>query len=66
MREIVLNLTVYEMHMALGHEEAGREYRLAAKDLIVAAFGDYPEAGREQEAKVPAAAIKLAIRRRLP
>ncbi len=33
-REIVLNLTLYELHMALGHEEAGREYRLKARDLF--------------------------------
>ncbi len=33
-REIVLNLTLYELHLALGHEEAGREYRIKARDLF--------------------------------
>jgi hypothetical protein len=66
MREIVLDMTIYELHMALGHEEAGHEYRIKAKDLIVAAFGDYPEAGSSQEAKVPAGAVKTAHRRRYP
>jgi len=66
MREIVLLMTIYELHMALGHEEAGREYRIRAKDLIVAAFGDYPEAGSTQEAKIPAGAVKQAHRRPYP
>lgn len=47
-REIVLLFTIYELHMALGHEEAGREYRIKAKDLIVAGFGSYPEAAKEE------------------
>ena len=66
MREIVLDMTIYELHMKLGHEEAGREYRIKAKDLVVAAFGDYPEAGSSQEAKVPAGAVKRAHRRPYP
>lgn len=43
MREIVLMQTVYELHMALGHEEAGREYRIQAKNTIVAAYGSFPD-----------------------
>ncbi|HOX30912.1 MAG TPA: hypothetical protein PLB91_01205 [Spirochaetales bacterium] len=66
MREIVLDMTIYELHMKLGHEEAGREYRIKAKDLIVAAFGDYPEAGSAQEGKPPVAAVKKAHRRPYP
>jgi hypothetical protein len=42
-REIVLMQTVYELHMALGHEEAGREYRIQAKNTIIAAFGSFPD-----------------------
>jgi hypothetical protein len=30
-REIVLMQTLYELHMALGHGEAGKEYRIQAK-----------------------------------
>lgn len=66
MREIVLDMTIYELHMKLGHEEAGREYRIKAKDLIVAAFGGYPEAGSSQEAKVPAGAVCQTVRRPYP
>lgn len=66
MREIVLNMTIYEMHMALGHEEAGKEYRVSAKDLIVATFGDYPEAGREQDARAPVAAVQRPQRKPFP
>jgi hypothetical protein len=42
-REIVLLHTIYELHIALGHEEAGKEYRLKAKDIILAAFGEFPD-----------------------
>lgn len=42
-REIVLIHTIYELHIALGHEEAGREYRLKAKDMILAAWGAFPD-----------------------
>lgn len=42
-REIVLLYTVYELHIALGHEEAGREYRMLAKNLIIAAYGKFPD-----------------------
>jgi hypothetical protein len=66
MREIVLDMAIYELHLALGHEEAGREYRIKAKDLIVAAFGDYPEAGSSQEAKPPVGAVQVAHRKPYP
>jgi hypothetical protein len=66
MREIVLDMTIYELHMKLGHEEAGREYRIKAKDLILAAFGDYPESGSAQDARVPVGAVKTAHRRIYP
>ncbi len=42
-REIVLLYTVYELHIALGHEEAGREYRMLAKNLIIASYGKFPD-----------------------
>lgn len=50
MREIVLMHTVYELHMALGHEEAGREYRIQAKNMIVAAYGSYPDSDQSESA----------------
>jgi hypothetical protein len=48
-REVVLIHTVYELHIALGHEEAGKEYRVKAKDIIRAAWGDFPEADSAPE-----------------
>lgn len=42
-RQIVLMQTIYELHMALGHEEAGREYRIQAKNTIIAAYGSFPD-----------------------
>jgi hypothetical protein len=58
-REIVLMQTVYELHMALGHEEAGREYRIQAKNTIVAAFGSFPDADSAGSVppRLPAAAV---------
>jgi hypothetical protein len=58
--------TVYELHMALGHEEAGREYRIQAKNTIVAAFGSFPDndtAAPERPA-VAAVAIPQRVDRR--
>ena len=55
-REIVLMQTVYELHMALGHEEAGREHRIQAKNTIIAAFGSFPDADSAAPEK-PAAAV---------
>lgn len=64
-REIVLLLSIYEMHLALGREEAGREYRLKAKDMIIAAYGAYPEA-EKNEGGAPVAAITVPRRKPYP
>jgi hypothetical protein len=58
-REIVLMQTVYELHMALGHEEAGREYRIQAKNTIVAAFGSFPDADSAAPDKPAVAAVAV-------
>jgi hypothetical protein len=29
--------------MALGHEEAGREYRIQMRNTVIAAFGPFPD-----------------------
>lgn len=55
-REVVLIHTIYELHIALGHEEAGREYRIKAKEIILAAFGDYPDA-EKTTVPIPIASI---------
>ena len=57
-REVVLIHTVYELHIALGHEEAGKEYRIKARDIIRAAWGDFPEADSAPE-KSAAAAVAV-------
>ena len=58
-REIVLMQTVYELHMALGHEEAGREYRTQAKNTIIAAFGSFPDADSAAPEKPTVAAVAV-------
>ena len=58
-REIVLMQTVYELHMALGHEEAGREYRTQAKNTIIAAFGSFPDSDSAAPEKPAAAAVAV-------
>jgi len=65
-REIVLNFTIYELHMALGHEAAGKEYRMKGRDLIVAAFGEFPESGSPAAPASPAAAVAVSPRRSYP
>jgi hypothetical protein len=62
-REVVLIHTVYELHIALGHEEAGKEYRIKAKDIIRAAWGDFPEADTAPE-KGSAAAVAVPSKRK--
>jgi len=57
-REVVLIHTVYELHIALGHEEAGREYRIKAKDIILAAWGSFPDSDTAPE-KGAAAAVAV-------
>lgn len=58
-REVATLFTVYELHLALGNEEAGREYRLKAKDMIIAAYGDYPEAEKPVSEKPAIGAITV-------
>ncbi|MDR2134857.1 MAG: hypothetical protein LBP27_07085 [Treponema sp.] len=58
-REIVLMQTVYELHIALGHEEAGREYRIQAKNTIVAAFGSFPDGDTAAPEKPAVAAVAV-------
>ena len=58
-REIVLMQTVYELHMALGHEEAGREYRTQAKNTIIAAFGSFPDSDSAAPEKPAVAAVAV-------
>ncbi|MDR2471565.1 MAG: hypothetical protein LBD09_05590 [Treponema sp.] len=56
-REVVLIYTVYELHIALGHEEAGREYRKKARDIILAAWGDFPDTDNAGPERAAAAAV---------
>jgi hypothetical protein len=58
-REIVLMQTVYELHMALGHEEAGREYRIQAKNTIIAAFGSFPDSDSAAPERPAVAAVAV-------
>ena len=57
-REVVLVYTIYELHMALGHEESGREYRVKARDIIRAAWGDFPDSSSPPEKGTAAAVAK--------
>jgi len=62
-REVVLIHAIYELHIALGHEEAGKEYRIKARDIIRAAWGDFPEADSAPE-KGAAAAVAAPPKRK--
>lgn len=56
-REIVLMQSIYELHMALGHEEAGREYRIQAKNTIISAFGSFPDSDTQNVSKTATVTI---------
>ena len=62
-REVVLIYTIYELHIALGHEEAGREYRVKARDIIRAQWGDFPDADSPPE-KGAAASVAVPPKRK--
>ena len=62
-REVVLIHTIYELHIALGHEEAGREYRMRARDIILAAWGSFPDSDTPPE-KGAAAAVATPPKRK--
>jgi len=51
MREITLVMTIAELHIALGNIEGAKELRLKAKDLVLAAYGDYPDTDSTTEAE---------------
>lgn len=62
-RQTVIMWAIYELYMATGREEAGREWRIKAKDLIVASLGSYPEAAQQQEGRYPIGAVQVPSRR---
>lgn len=61
-REIVLMHTIYELHIALGHEEAGREYRIQARNMIIAAYGSFPDSDSQQTAAESGGAVVTSPR----
>jgi hypothetical protein len=63
-RELVILNTIYEMHMAHGHEEAGREYRTRAKDIILVTWGNYKDTDASGEVPVQTAAVARPRKRR--
>jgi|GEM_PF-4537875 len=65
-REVTILLSIYEMYLRVGQGEAGREYRIRAKDLIIAAYGSYPESDAPQTPPLPVGALtKPTMRGRL-
>lgn len=65
-REVSILFTIYEMHLSLGNEKEGREYRVKAKDLLIASFGAYPEADKPQQDKPAIGAITVPARKDYP
>lgn len=60
-REYVLCMTISELHLALGHDEAGKEYRIRAKDMILAAYGDYPDSTDKTPGNPAGASVSLPL-----
>lgn len=65
-RQAAIQMTICELHLGLGHAEAGREHRLKAKDLIIAAFGSYPDADKSEEAPPALGAVTTEPRKAYP
>lgn len=57
--------TLYELHMALGHEEAGREYRTQMKNAFLAAFGSFPDSDNSDKIE-QAPAAQVVVPRKNP
>ena len=51
-REVLILLSIYELYLRVGHEAGGREYRIKAKDLVIAAYGDYPDSNKPDQSPV--------------
>ena len=56
-RELVILNTIYEMHISHGHEEAGKEYRYRAKDIVLVTWGDYKDNDNKEVNAVQSATV---------
>jgi hypothetical protein len=65
-REVLVRWTCYEMFLRVGHEAAGREYRISAKDLVIANYGSWPDNDLPQQGAVPVVAVTKVKPRRWP
>lgn len=59
-REALLYLAVYHLHLALGHEDEGSEFRRMAQLLVSNHYGSYPASGEEPASGGIAAGVVVA------
>lgn len=59
-REALLYLAVHQLHLALGHEEEGNEFRGMAQLLVSSHYGSYPATGQEAAAGGIATGVVVA------
>jgi len=65
-REVVILYTIYELHLSLGIGEAGKEYRVKARDLILSLYGNYPETDKEAGEKAALGALTVPSKKEYP
>jgi len=56
-REIACQYSIYELFLALGIKDAGKEYREKGKNLIVALGGTIPESANPESVRTPVMAL---------
>ncbi len=59
-REALLYLAVYQLHLALGHEDEGNEFRRMAERLVASRYGSYPGDGENSSSAGIAAGVVVA------
>lgn len=59
-REALLYLAVHQLHLALGHEEEGNEFRRMAERLVSSSYGSYPGDGENPSSAGIAAGVVVA------
>lgn len=65
-REVVVLFAIWELYLRVGHEAAGREYRIKARDLVIATYGRYPEGEKPEGGNLPIGAVTKPRRKEWP
>jgi hypothetical protein len=65
-RDVIILLAIWELFLRVGQAGAGREYRIKAKDLIIAAYGEFPDSQKPDTTRVVAGSVFRPERKEFP